>query len=77
MQEKINCELWNEKNTPIAFVEMGNEFYIRKVANEIGGPSGYYTHSKKALAALRKGGYQGPVGISIAPEWVPPRGGRK
>lgn len=70
--EKISklAKLWKEKKAPVKWVEMGNEYYLRNVRDAIGGPEGYISVSKQALAALRLGGYQGPTGISIAPEWV-------
>lgn len=55
---------WNQTNAPVQWVEIGNEPYLFSEA--IGGPVTYLERARKALKALRTGGYQGPVGIAVA-----------
>ena len=56
---------WKQTNAPVQWVEMGNEYFLFSQA--IGGPVGYMQRCTQALQALRAGGFQGPVGIHLAP----------
>lgn len=64
---------WRSTDAPVGWVELGNEYYLPELAEGIGGPEGYLREAKQALAALRAGGYRGPVGLVAAPEEVPGR----
>lgn len=61
---------WKKTNAPVRWVEMGNEYYSRDQIRSIGGPAGYLEKARQALRALRAGGYEGPVGLVVAPEGV-------
>ena len=52
-------------------IEIGNEVYTKLFSDEIGGPSGYLIKARRALKALRNNGYHGPVGVNLAPAWMP------
>jgi hypothetical protein len=71
--EKISelAKKWKKLGTRIRAVEMGNELYTKPFADEIGGISSYLDKARKALVALRKGGYSGEVGVELAPELAP------
>jgi hypothetical protein len=58
---------WEQTDAPVRWVEMGNEYYLRKLIYDIGGPQGYFEKARVALNALRAGGYDGPVGLVAAP----------
>lgn len=64
---------WRSTNAPISWVELGNEYYLPDLINEIGGPAGYLNKARQALTALRAGGYRGAVGLMVAPEEMPGR----
>lgn len=73
--EKIRrlAQRWESTNAPVRWVEMGNEYYLPSLANDVGGAAGYLRKARQALSALRAGGYRGPVGLVVAPEGVPGR----
>ena len=64
---------WQQTNAPVQWVEMGSEHYHQNFWEDIGGPTGYLQRSRQALQALRAGGFQGPVGLGLAPNYVPGR----
>lgn len=64
---------WERTNAPVRWVEMGNEYYLPALVDDVAGPRGYMRRARQALEALRDGGYQGPVGLVAAPEEVPGR----
>lgn len=59
---------WKETGAPVRWVELGNEHYLPDYIQRIGGPAGYLDKARRALAALRAGGYAGPAGLVVAPE---------
>ena len=59
---------WQETNAPVRWVELGNEQYLPDYIDRIGGPAGYLDKARRALGALRSGGYEGPAGLVVAPE---------
>jgi hypothetical protein len=73
--EKIRrlAQHWESTNAPVRWVEVGNEYYLPSLAKDVGGTAGYLRKARQALSALRAGGYQGPVGLVVAPERVPGR----
>lgn len=68
--EKIEAlaRRWQQTNAPVRWVELGNEHYLPDYIGRIGGPAGYLEKARRALAALRAGGYGGPAGLVVAPE---------
>lgn len=59
---------WRQTNAPVRWVELGNEHYLPDYIDDIGGPTGYFEKARRALGALRAGGYDGPAGLVVAPE---------
>ena len=68
--EKIQglARRWQRTNAPVRWVELGNEHYLPAYIDGIGGPAGYLGKARRALGALRAGGYGGPAGLVVAPE---------
>lgn len=64
---------WKSTDAPVRWVELGNEYYLQDLVEGIGGPAGYLDRARRALTALRAGGYQGAVGLVAAPEGMPGR----
>ncbi len=81
MQSEAEIEalsaFWVKHNAPVAWVEFGNEYFHPKFSADIGGLKGYIAASRKALAALRRGGYRGKSSLSVAPARVWGRRDRK
>jgi hypothetical protein len=57
---------WRRTDSPVGYVELGNEYYFPKLVGGIGGPTGYLRRVRTALTALRAGGYRGAVGLVVA-----------
>ncbi len=55
-------------------IEIGNEVYTKSFADELGGASGYLQKVRWIKLILRRNGYNGPIGVNIAPVWTPGQG---
>ncbi len=55
-------------------IEIGNEVYTKSFANELGGPKEYLQKVRLIKKSLRRNGYNGPIGVNIAPIWTPGQG---
>jgi len=55
-------------------VKLANEYHLPKLVVDIGRPTGYIRHARRATGALREGGYRGLVNLA-APRNRKPRGG--
>jgi len=61
---------WKKHAAPIRWVEMGNEYYTKIFSKEIDGVQGYIRESVRVTSVMKKAGYHGKFGISLAPEFV-------